>query len=93
MIHAIVWHVITRVLIVFFDYEEYESKFGDMVLNVESGLSTALLFFGTVVTIFLAYLSYRYLEMPFNNKRMKMPSRVKGTNAASAYVQGLTKQR
>lgn len=94
MIHAIVWHAITRVLIVFFDYtEEYDPKIGDTVLNVEPGLSTALLVSGTVVTIFLAYLSYRYLEMPFNNKRMKMPSRVKGTNAASAYVQGLLKQR
>ena len=94
MIHAIVWHAITRVLIVFFDYtEEYDPKVGDTVLNVEPGLSTALLVLGSAVTIFLAYLSYRYLEMPFNKKRMKMPVEVRKKNAASAYVQGYLKRR
>jgi peptidoglycan/LPS O-acetylase OafA/YrhL len=89
MIHAIVWHAITRVLIVFFGYtEEYDPKVGDTILNVEPGLSTTLLIFGTVVTIFLAYLSYRYLEMPFNNKRIRMPAASKKKSAASAYVKG-----
>lgn len=86
MIHAIVWHAISRVLIVFFGYkEEYNAAMEDTVLVVDPMLSTILLVFGTCVTIFLAYLSYRYLEMPFNRRKMKMPIETKEVSAEGAY--------
>lgn len=86
MIHAIVWHAISRVLIVFFGYkEEYNAAMENTVLVVDPMLSTILLVFGTCVTIFLAYLSYRYLEMPFNRRKMKMPIETKEVSAEGAY--------
>ena len=86
MIHAAVWYVMGRILMKFFDYQlVQEPRTGDWIVAVEPTLATILLVLGTGLTVVLAYLSFKYLEMPFNRHAIKMPSVAKKTRALEEY--------
>ncbi len=68
MIHTVVWYVLKQVLGQVFGLttmmdlgEGLEKK-----VVVSEPIGTALVFLGIVLIIFLAYLSHRFVEMPFN---------------------------
>jgi|3_EtaG_2_1085321.scaffolds.fasta_scaffold01065_10 peptidoglycan/LPS O-acetylase OafA/YrhL len=75
MIHAAVYYAISLVMEKIFMYRMVEDpETGNPYLLVDPMLGTALLLLGMVLTVYLAHLSYRYLETPFNNMRIRMPS-------------------
>ena len=86
MIHAAVWYIMGRILMKFFGYELVENpQTGNWHVPVEPVLATILLVFGTCLSIFLAYLSYKYLELHFNRKAIKMSSVPKKTRGLGEY--------
>lgn len=86
MIHAAVWYIMGRILMKFFDYQMiWDTKNGNPHIDTDPTLATILLVVGTCITIFLAHLSYKYLEMPFNRHAIKMSSVPKKTRGLGEY--------
>ena len=73
MVHTAVWWVINQSLRFFFNFETFVNKDGATKVVFDNlFLANLTMFFGLSVIFVLSHYSYKFVEMPINNKKNKI---------------------
>jgi peptidoglycan/LPS O-acetylase OafA/YrhL len=72
MVHYGVWWIYQQSLRFIFNFETEVSVNGGLIIKINPFESTLMVVSGIVLVIFLSWLSYKYIEVPFNNLRHKV---------------------
>ena len=70
--HYGVWWVYQQALRFIFNFDTVTGAAGGLVIKIDPMQSTLMVLTGVIIVIILSWLSYKYIEIPFNNLRHKI---------------------
>jgi len=72
MIHYGIWWIYQQTLRFIFKFDTEVSVNGGLIIKINPTESTFMVLTGVILIIILSWLSYKYIEIPFNNLRHKV---------------------